>query len=250
MSGKSAEERRENVRRMFDRIAPRYDLLNTILSFGQDRRWRKRSVRKLGLPPGGVLLDVAAGTGDVALAAARACPRLKAAIALDFSHPMLQLARRKIKRIRSAVPILAASADATSLPLADEAVDAVTIAFGIRNVVDVPRALAEMARVLRPGGRLLILEFAEPGGRMFGPLFRWYFTRMLPRIGGLISGLREAYEYLPRSVGQFFKPQELKHLMRKAGFHPIGADKYSCGVVIAYYCEKSLSDEMGVSNGG
>jgi len=187
--------RSRRIRAMFGDISPRYDLLNLLLSFGQDRRWRKVAVRRLGLQPGATLVDVATGTGDVALAAVKLQPQLGMALALDFSEPMLRLAQRKIERAGHEKRIVAVAADALSLPLQDSSADAVTIAFGIRNIVDVPRALDEFRRVLRPGGRLVVMEFAEPRGRLFGPLFRWYFTKLLPRIGGLISGNRKAYEY-------------------------------------------------------
>lgn len=233
------ESKRDEVRKMFDGIARRYDLLNTLLSFGQDRRWRRRAVRMLSIPRGGALLDVAAGTADVALDAIRAFPDLGLVLATDFSAPMLDLAKRKIEKAGLESRMFAAVADAEELPFPDESMDAVTIAFGIRNVVGVPTALSEFFRVLRPGGRLLVLEFAEPRGRVFGPLFRWYFTRILPLIGGIISGSRSAYEYLPRSVGEFFKPEELKRLMEDAGFSILRVRRFSFGVVLAYLGEKS-----------
>jgi demethylmenaquinone methyltransferase/2-methoxy-6-polyprenyl-1,4-benzoquinol methylase len=224
---------------MFGRIAPRYDLLNRMLSFGQDRRWRRLAVRLLDLRPGSVLLDAAAGTADVALTAAKFFPEAGKIIAVDFSEPMLRLGLRKIAKAGHKVPVVPVAADAALLPLPDACVDAVTIAFGIRNVVDVPAALSEFHRVLKPGGRLLILEFARPRGRFFGSLFRWYFTRVLPRVGGLISGSRAAYEYLPRSVDDFFEPDSLKMLMRGAGFSILGVESYSLGVVLAYLGAKA-----------
>ncbi len=233
----SAKEKRRRVKSMFGNIAGRYDLLNTILSFGQDRRWRKSSLRRLGLERSDVLVDIAGGTGDVALTAAKLQPELYAALVLDFSEPMLRLAGPKIQRSRARPAVLPIAADAVSLPLPGGCADAVTIAFGIRNVVDVPAALSEMNRILKPGGKLLILEFAVPKGRIFGPVFRWYFTRVLPGIGGLISGSRAAYEYLPRSVGEFFTPEEMEKLMREAGFNIIATKRYSFGVVMAYYGE-------------
>ncbi len=238
MAARANEFRRTSIRRMFGAIAPRYDLLNVLLSMGQDSRWRRKSLRTLELQPGEVLLDLAAGTADVALEAARAQPELRLALALDFSEPMLLLARKKIEAAGAAVPILPAAADAVALPLHDAAADAVAIAFGIRNVVDVPAALAEMFRVLRPGGRLLILEFANPKGKLFGPVFRWYFKRVMPVLGGLISGSRAAYEYLPRSVDEFFEPEKLRGLMSDAGFYIRSVRRYCFGIVNAYTGEK------------
>jgi demethylmenaquinone methyltransferase/2-methoxy-6-polyprenyl-1,4-benzoquinol methylase len=233
----SPEDRRGRIREMFGRISSRYDLLNTLLSFGQDRRWRKKALRQLGLRAGDVLVDLAAGTGDVAIAATRLQPQLGAALALDFSEPMLRLAKYKfLKKKRTA--IVPVAADAVALPLQDGCADAITIAFGIRNVVDVPAALAEMERILRPAGRLLILEFATPEGRLFGPLFRWYFTRVMPRLGGIVSGSRAAYEYLPQSVGEFHSPTEMGALLEQAGFINIRTRDFSFGVVVAYFGEK------------
>jgi demethylmenaquinone methyltransferase/2-methoxy-6-polyprenyl-1,4-benzoquinol methylase len=232
------EEKRGRIREMFDRISPRYDLVNAILSFGQDRHWRRSAVRKLGLRPGEVLVDVAAGTGDVALAAVRRQPQLGNSFALDFSEPMLRLAARKFGRARAAITPVAA--DAVALPIADGVADAVTIAFGIRNVVDIPRALREMSRILKPGGKLLILEFATPRGWFFGPLFRWYFTRVFPLLGGVLSSSRAAYEYLPRSVREFHSPEEMSGLLEAAGFNIINAKRYSFGVVVEYFAERKI----------
>ena len=238
MSGAQPPEdqaaRRQRIREMFSNISPRYDLLNYILSFGQDRRWRRIAIRMLDLNPGEVLVDVACGTGDVALTAARRRPDLAAIYALDFSEPMLRILPEKVRRSKTKVPFIPVVADAVALPLADDCADALTIAFGIRNVVDVPRALNEMRRVLRPDGRLMILEFAEPKGRIFGPLFRWYFSRVLPRLGGLVSGNRAAYDYLPRSVGEFYTPEAMTDLIRAAGFNILGHRKLNFGAVRAY----------------
>ena len=222
------------VRRMFGEIAHRYDLLNTLLSFGQDRRWRRLAIRMLEIPEKGALLDAAAGTADVALAAARAYPETGLIVVLDFSRPMLELAATKIRQAKKESKIFPVTADVTAVPLPDGHFDAVTIAFGIRNVVDVPAALSEFHRVLKPGGRLLILEFSQPRGRLFGTLFRWYFTRILPRLGGAVSGRRSAYEYLPDSVRKFHTPEELKGLMTEAGFSILGIKSYSLGIVHAY----------------
>ncbi|HUX08906.1 MAG TPA: ubiquinone/menaquinone biosynthesis methyltransferase [Acidobacteriota bacterium] len=239
-SADSTDEKRGRIKTMFGAIAGRYDLLNTILSFGQDRRWRKSSLRRLGLERGDLLVDIAGGTGDVALTAAKLQPRLGAALVLDFSEPMLRMVQPKREHSRIRPAVIPIAADAVSLPLPGGCADAVTIAFGIRNVVDVPAALGEMNRILKPGGKLLILEFAVPRGRLFGPVFRWYFMRVLPWIGGLVSGSRAAYEYLPRSVDEFFKPEEMVGLMRGAGFNTIVTKRYNFGVVVTYNGEKSV----------
>lgn len=235
------EERSRGIQRMFDEISPRYDLLNTVLSFGRDRSWRKRAVRKLNPPAGSRLLDLACGTGDFALAALRYCRGIGSVIGVDFAENMLALARRKYEQRGVEIPYEFRFGDARELPLEDESVDAITIAFGIRNVVDVPAALREMQRVLRPGGKAMVLEFSTPRGRVFGPLFHWYFRRVLPVVGGLISGKRSAYEYLPKSVGTFYTVDQFVDLMEQAGFSDVSADRYTFGIAVAY---------LGVKGGG
>jgi demethylmenaquinone methyltransferase / 2-methoxy-6-polyprenyl-1,4-benzoquinol methylase len=239
----SPEERSRRIQHMFDEISPRYDLLNTVLSFGRDRSWRRRAVDALKPEAGDALLDIACGTGDVALTAWRRHRRIGSITGVDFSARMLDLARTKFTRRDVDVPWEFIQADARRLPLAHESVDLVTIAFGIRNVVDVPAALREMHRVLRPGGRVMILEFATPEGRFFGPLFRWYFHHVLPRVGGLVSGRRSAYTYLPKSVGKFHTVEELKQLLRDAGFVSVEATRYTFGVTVAYLGVKGGDDE-------
>lgn len=238
----SPEERSRNIQRMFDDISPRYDLLNTVLSFGRDRSWRKRAVRKLNPPEGARLLDLACGTGDFALAAMRYCKSIGSIVGVDFSENMLAIARKKYEQREIGIPYEFQFGDARDLPLEDESVDAITIAFGIRNVVDVPKALREMHRVLRPGGRAMILEFSTPQGRVFGPLFHWYFRNVLPLIGGLISGKRSAYEYLPKSVGTFYTTEQLVELMEQAGFRDVSADRYTFGIAVAYLGSKGESN--------
>lgn len=236
----SPSQRRADIKGMFDAISPRYDLLNSLLSFGRDRSWRKRAVRTMAPGGGAFLLDLACGTGDVALTAHRKTDSVARILGIDFSEPMLRIAEEKFARAGVSIPYSFINADATALPLKNESVDCITIAFGIRNVVEVPKALNEMYRVLRPGGKLMILEFAEPRGKIFGPLFRWYFRRILPLIGGLISGRKSAYQYLPSSVGEFYSPENLMQLMKIAGFDVLSADRYTFGIVIAYLGRKKM----------
>lgn len=227
-------QKSEQIRGMFNDISHRYDLLNYLLSFGQDRGWRKKALKMLSPEPGSDLLDIACGTGDVALTAARLYPRTGSITGIDFSEKMIELAGKKFDGKKVSVPYEFKVGDATDLPLPGSCADCVTIAFGIRNVVDVPRALLEMKRVLRPGGKLMILEFAPPRGRVFGPLFHFYFNKVLPKVGGWISGKPEAYSYLPKSVGEFYSPEKLQQLMENAGFSMERVKKLTFGVTMAY----------------
>ena len=211
---------------MFDRIAPRYDLVNRVLSFGLDRRWRKRVVRVLGLGRGAGaraawfgdrprVLDVATGTGDLAIEIARACPGASV-IGLDPSPGMLAIARTKLDRGGLSDRVSLVEGDAQALPQRNCEVDAATIAFGIRNVPDRPRALRELARVVRPGGRIAVLELGEPRPGLFGALARLHCHQLVPRLGALLGGTRE-YRYLQRSVAAFPAPDAFAALMRASG---------------------------------
>jgi demethylmenaquinone methyltransferase/2-methoxy-6-polyprenyl-1,4-benzoquinol methylase len=204
---------------MFAGIAGRYDLLNHLLSGNVDKRWRRLVARTLqpSLVEGARVLDVACGTGDLSLVLDDA--GAGQVIGLDFCRPMLEVARRKAEADSRAVPFV--EGDALRLPFADETFDAVTIAFGLRNLAGVADGLAELRRVLRPGGRVAVLEFSSPLMPGFHALFRFYFTRVLPRIGGLVSGSRGAYEYLPDSVSKFPDQKRLAELMREAGFESV-----------------------------
>lgn len=205
------------VREMFSGIAGRYDLLNHLLSANIDKRWR-RLVRKELQPTladqNAAVLDVACGTGDLAIelgshAEARIC-------GTDFCRPMLARASEKTRREGLAIPYV--EADALQLSFADGGFDAATIAFGLRNLSNVDDGLRELRRVLKPGGKLVVLEFSTPVVPGFRGLFRFYFSRVLPRIGGMVSGSRGAYEYLPDSVSKFPNQKELADRMREAGF--------------------------------
>jgi demethylmenaquinone methyltransferase/2-methoxy-6-polyprenyl-1,4-benzoquinol methylase len=234
------ENKSQKIQGMFNAISHRYDLLNGLLSFGRDKSWRKRGVRMLELQPGSHLLDLACGTGDVALTAARIYPGLSQITGMDFSENMLTLARAKFADKQIAVTHEFRFGDATELPLDDSSVDAVTIAFGIRNVVDVPKALSEIHRVLTPSGKLMILEFAPPSGKVFGKLFHFYFNSILPRIGGWISGQPEAYKYLPKSVGEFYSVEKLSQLITDAQLNVTQVKKLTFGVCVAYLAQKNI----------
>ncbi|MDQ3804787.1 MAG: bifunctional demethylmenaquinone methyltransferase/2-methoxy-6-polyprenyl-1,4-benzoquinol methylase UbiE [Acidobacteriota bacterium] len=213
---------------MFAGIAGRYDFLNHLLSVNFDKRWRRLVARELesSLVEGARVLDVACGTGDLSLALDEAgCAQV---VGLDFCRPMLEIARGKSARGSRRIPFV--EGDALRLPFADESFDAVTIAFGLRNLAGVAEGLRELKRVLKPGGRAAILEFSTPVVPGFRALFRLYFTRVLPRVGGLVSGSRGAYEYLPDSVSKFPDQKRLAALMREAGFEKVGYRNLTGGI--------------------
>jgi demethylmenaquinone methyltransferase/2-methoxy-6-polyprenyl-1,4-benzoquinol methylase len=219
---------------MFDAIADRYDLLNHLLSASFDRRWRGSAIRALQLTGNETVLDLCTGTVDVAIEACRARPAARRVIGVDFAARMLRVGAAKLKAAGLLGRVVLARGDALSVPLQEGAVDAVTIAFGIRNVADPAGACAEMARVLRPGGRVAVLEFAIP--RMYGvrTVYLWYFRSILPRIGRLVSGHDAAYGYLPASVGAFAEPDQFVKILRQAGFIDVSAAPLTFGIVYLY----------------
>jgi demethylmenaquinone methyltransferase / 2-methoxy-6-polyprenyl-1,4-benzoquinol methylase len=224
----------DRIAGMFDAIAPRYDLLNHLLSAGIDRRWRAAAIKSLELAGGETLVDVCCGTGDVALEACRGSSAAARVVGVDFSGAMLGLGRQKVEIACESNRIALVRGDAMRLPIASRSADAVTIAFGIRNVERPEAACAEVVRVLRPGGRLAILEFGVPRVPCIKPLYLWYFTHVLPRIGRAISGHGAAYSYLPASVGTFAPPSEFVGTLRAAGFGDVRADPLTFGIVYLY----------------
>ena len=225
---------------MFDAIAPRYDFLNHLLSGGIDRTWRTRAIRSLALTGRERVLDLCTGTGDLALAAVRATPGAVSVVGVDFAGAMLRVADEKLRRAGERRRITLVRGDATRIPLADSSVDAVTIAFGIRNVEDVAAACAEMHRVLRPTGRLAILEFAVPTLPGWRSLYGWYVRHVLPRIGSAVSQHGGAYHYLPASIDAFATPDELVKILRHAGFAPVAAVPLTFGSVCLYTAARGL----------
>jgi demethylmenaquinone methyltransferase/2-methoxy-6-polyprenyl-1,4-benzoquinol methylase len=226
---------------MFDAIAPRYDLLNRVLSAGIDRRWRAKAIQSLGLTGRETLLDVCTGTADVALQARRGAASDRAAarvVGVDFARAMLAFGRRKVREAGEERRITLVRGDAANLPVRDGSVDAVTVAFGIRNVERPERACAEMARVMRAGGRLAILEFGVPRLPGISTLYLWYFKYLLPRVGRLVSGHTAAYSYLPASVGTFPPPAAFMTILEQAGFTHVRADSLTLGIVYLYTARK------------
>lgn len=209
----SASEKADYVRRMFDDIAPRYDVLNTVLSAGIHRSWRTFAARCSGLTAGDRVLDVCTGTGEWTAALRKAVGATGTVVGADFSLPMLRggdgrFARNDASRTQ---------ADAARLPFRDDNFDAATVAFGIRNVADRDRGFAEMTRVVKPGGRVVCLEFAEPHDGPFRLLYEAHARWVMPQIGGIVSGRPDAYAYLPASVARFSSRAELADIMRGAG---------------------------------
>jgi demethylmenaquinone methyltransferase/2-methoxy-6-polyprenyl-1,4-benzoquinol methylase len=228
------DKRPTRVAAMFDSIASRYDLLNRVLSAGVDRRWRVRAVRSLRLTGGESVVDVCAGTGDVALAAVEAVPGAAQVVGIDFSGEMLRLGARKVALRGHTGRILLARGDATRLPVRTASMDAATVAFGIRNVEQPERGLAEVYRALRPGGRLAILEFSIPASALVRTFYLPYFRHVLPRIGRIVSGHGSAYTYLPASVGSFIPPATMLGLLADSGFRGAAATALTFGIVTLY----------------
>ena len=230
-SGVETEEQASRwVRSMFGRIAPRYDTLNHLLSFNIDRYWRARTVHRVEsvlLRPGAQVLDLCCGTGDLALALEKRARR--PVLASDFCHPMLVEAGRK-SRAKQIQPFLFES-DALHLPVRDASLDLITIAFGFRNLIDYRGGLRELLRALRPGGVAAILEFSQPPNRAFAALYNFSSTRLLPRVGGWISGAPEAYKYLPESVRRFPGATELAAEMKACGFRRVEFERMTFGIV-------------------
>ena len=226
---------------MFDAIAPRYDLLNGVLSGGLDRYWRQRAIRSLGFTGAETLLDVCTGTGDVAIAAARAARGARRVLGVDFAGAMLMRALDKTHARQLDRRVRVVRGDAMHLPVPDNTVDGVTIAFGIRNVAVPETACAELLRVLRPGGRVAILEFGLPVVPAVRPVYLWYFRHVLPRIGRVVSRHDAAYSYLPASVGAFPWGEAFADILRRQGFNNVQARPLTFGVVYLYTGEKRKS---------
>lgn len=219
LAASGSSEKRRYVQAMFSDIAPRYDLLNHLLSFNVDRRWRRRAIRSLGWErdPEGTYLDLCAGTLDVAVELARAQGFRGRVIGADFAEAMLRAGRDKAR----GAPVHPVTADALALPLPDGSCAGAIVAFGVRNLADLDAGLREVARALVPGARFVVLEFTTPRSAIVRSGYHLYFHHVLPRVGGVISGNRGAYRYLPESVARFPEAPELAERMRLAGFRDV-----------------------------
>ncbi len=228
--GKSADE----VREMFSRVSARYDFLNHFLSMGLDIFWRRRAAREVaGLGAGDTLADLCTGTGDLAFALHAAAPKARV-IALDFTYEMVAYGPKKAAR-KKVTGIEFGIGDSLALPLKDNSAAAASVAFGIRNVADLNLGLSEMVRVVRPGGKVLVLEFTKPKGFLFGPLYMFYFRHILPLIGRLIAATAgDAYKYLPQSVQAFAGPEEMSERMTALGLTNVRAISMTFGTVHLY----------------
>lgn len=224
----------ERIAGMFDAIAGNYDFLNHLLSAGIDTRWRKKAIRSLRLTGRERVLDLCTGTADLAIAAHDATPGAARVLGVDFAGAMLRVGLEKTRTRDLTKQVTLVRGDAANIPAASGSVDAVTVAFGIRNVQNTAGACAEIHRVLAPGGRLAVLEFAIPTTPGVRAVYLWYFNRVLPRIGSIISRHNAAYGYLPASVGAFATPDEFVTILRQSGFVEIEAVPLTFGIVYLY----------------
>jgi demethylmenaquinone methyltransferase/2-methoxy-6-polyprenyl-1,4-benzoquinol methylase len=229
------------VREMFGRIAPRYDFLNHLLSLDTDKIWRRRVARRCSAilhDPAARVLDLCCGTGDLALAFRKEAPVGAEIVGSDFVPEMLTRARAKAAAMSFGAGVMFVEADALALPFGDESFDLVSCSFGFRNLANYERGLGEIFRVLRPAGVAAILEFSEPRGKLFGSLYRFYFRRVLPRLGGLISGNGGAYTYLPNSVSKFPSPEALQAQFERAGYTQVSFERWTGGIVTLHWARK------------
>lgn len=222
---------------MFARIARRYDLANRLLSGGMDISWRNRLVRRVARHEPHDVVDLATGSGDVAFALADGLKKESQIIGLDFCEPMLDEAKRKQTTLQRFPNIAFGLGDILALPLPDAAFDVVTISFGLRNLADRDRGLREMRRVLRPGGRLFVLEFSQPY-RWFRPFYFFYLRTILPRLAGWVTGDRSAYDYLNRTIGSFPGHTALAEEFQRAGFSSVTAIRMTFGIVALHEAKK------------
>jgi demethylmenaquinone methyltransferase / 2-methoxy-6-polyprenyl-1,4-benzoquinol methylase len=231
-SSADSQERARSVRRMFSTIAPHYDLMNRLMTGGMDLRWRTEVIRRARLSQGQRLLDLGAGTGDLAREALKQVPGARI-LAADFTLEMMQVGRQRFGR-----PELWSGADALYLPFPDASFDALVSGFLLRNVVDLPRALAEQYRVLKPGGRMVTLDTTRPAENLLTPFIRFHMRRVIPWLGGLLAGDRSAYTYLPETSENFLTAEDLLARIREAGFRSAGFRRLNLGTVAIHWAER------------
>lgn len=238
------DKRESRIRGMFAEIAPTYDLLNHLLSLNIDKLWRRRVAKLVPCRDGGPILDLCTGTGDLAFEYDRACAGRVPIVAADFCSEMLVRAVRKSERLGSRDRIRIVEADAQRLPFEDSTFEIASVAFGLRNVTDPEKGIAEMVRVLRPGGRLAILEFSKPRHWFLGRMYRFYFRFLLPLVGQLLSRSKHsAYRYLPESVFDFPDGEALAERLRHHGLTEVWFKPFTFGVATLYVGTKSLSSK-------
>lgn len=222
---------------LFGRIARNYDFLNHLLSFNIDQAWRRKLVRSAGARPGERILDVCVGTGDIAIRFAQS-NRAGQIVGIDLTDEMLRIARRKIRMERAGTPIKLLKGDGLNLPFPDCSFDVVSIGFGLRNLGHHRKAISEMVRVLKPGGRLLILEFSPPQNNLFGRVYGLYLNTVIRALGGIVSGSAEAYGHLSTSIANFPKPEEVVELMKAQGLGELRSERLNGGIAYIYRGEK------------
>lgn len=236
------DDKKKFVKSKFSAISSRYDLLNSVLSFQVDRYWRWVVARELRAFPRGSVLDLCAGTMPLSLELARQAPE-RTVLAADFCEDMLRAGLAGLGGDRRRERILPLAGDGEQIPVQSNAVWGVTVAFGVRNLARTQQGLTEMHRVLKPGGKLLILEFSRPSNPVIKPLYNFYLHRVLPKIAGLVSGDQDAYEYLASSIAAFYEPEELAAMMKRAGFATVSHRPLTFGIVTVYVGVKA---EAGV----
>ncbi len=227
--------KREQVERMFDSISPKYDLLNRVFSLGIDQGWRRKVMRLVSQEPVERLLDVATGTADLAILASK---NVKNVIGVDISEGMLEHGRVKVAKKGLQERVLLQRADSVDLPFPDASFDAVTVAFGVRNFEELEKGIAEMRRVLKPNGRLFVLEFSKPAHAPMKQLFRFYFHRVMPFFGKLVSKDKAAYTYLPKSVDAFPEGADFVRIMERVGLREDSAESLTGGIASLYIGRK------------
>ncbi len=232
----TGKARSEAVRDIFTRIAPRYDLMNRVMTLGMDRQWRRYVIRKAMLPRGGKLLDIATGTGDIAFEGLTQVENLMA-VGADFVPAIIKVGRARTSGHR----VRWSAADALNLPFPNNTFDAVTHGFLVRNVIDIPRALSEQWRVLKPGGRVVCLDTTPPPPNLLRPFLVFYLTRIIPLVGTILTGHRDAYTYLPNSTIGFKTPEALAEVMRTAGFVDVGYRCFMFNTIAVHWGTKPAS---------